>query len=60
MPNLDELISYEEGTLSYDESIAFIADGIRQGWVWKLQGHYGRVASSLIESGQVSRGGDIL
>lgn len=51
MPNIDLLIAFENGELEFDEAIEFIQDGIDNGWVWRLQGSYGRTARQLIEEG---------
>lgn len=51
MPNIDQLIAFENGELDDDQVIAFIQDGIDKGWVWKLQGFYGRTARALIDTG---------
>ena len=51
MPNIDTLIAFENGDLDQDQVIDFIQDGIDKGWVWKLQGSYGRAAQSLIDAG---------
>ena len=51
MPNIDTLIAFENGELNDDQMIAFIQDGIDKGWVWTLQGFYGRTAKSLIDAG---------
>jgi hypothetical protein len=51
MPNIDQLIAFENGDLDDDQIIEFIQDGIDKGWVWKLQGAYGRLAVSLIDAG---------
>lgn len=51
MPNIDALIAFENGELDDDQVIAFIQDGIDKGWVWALQGFYGRTAKSLIDAG---------
>jgi len=51
MPNIDQLIAFENGDLDEDQVIEFIQDGIDKGWVWKLQGCYGRVAVALIDAG---------
>lgn len=51
MPDIDKIIAFESGELSDDEVIALFQDGIDKGWVWSLQGVYGRTAASLIESG---------
>lgn len=51
MPNIETLIAFENGELDQDETIEFIQDGIDKGWVWNLQGFYGRTAQSLITAG---------
>lgn len=55
--NIDSIIAYENGELDAIETIALFADGIASGFVWKLQGHYGRTATSLIERGLISPAG---
>lgn len=51
MPNIDTLIAFENGELDEDQVVDFIQDGINKGWVWQLQGFYGRTARSLIDAG---------
>jgi hypothetical protein len=51
MPNIDTLIAFENGELELDEAVEFIQDGIDRGWVWQLQGFYGRTARAMIEQG---------
>jgi len=51
MPDINKLIAFENGELDAEETFAFIQDGIDNGWVWCLQGSYGRLANALIESG---------
>ena len=51
MVNVSKIIAYENGEMSKEEAISFFQDLINTGLAWKLQGHYGRVATSLIESG---------
>lgn len=51
MPNIDQLIAFESGLLDEDQIIEFFQDGIDKGWVWKLQGSYGRTAVALIDAG---------
>ena len=41
MPDIDKIIAFE--------------NGIDKGWVWQLQGFYGRTAASLIDSGLCHR-----
>lgn len=51
MPDIDKIMAFENGELDEDETIEFIQDGIDRGWVWKLQGFYGRTAAALIQQG---------
>ena len=51
MPSITKIMAFEEGAMTEDEIIVFIQDGINRGWVWRLQGFYGRTAQALIEAG---------
>ena len=51
MPNITTLMAFENGELDQDQVVEFIQDGIDKGWVWKLQGFYGRTAAALIAAG---------
>ena len=44
---------YENGEMSDEETIEFFQTLVNTGMAWQLQGHYGRTAMSLIESGIV-------
>lgn len=55
MPNIDKLIAYENGEMDEMETAEFFQDGIDRGWVWALQGSYGRMAMALLEAGQIHR-----
>jgi hypothetical protein len=48
---LSTLIRYEEGDLTYDETLEFFQHLIDTGLAWQLQGHYGRTAAYLISEG---------
>jgi hypothetical protein len=52
---VDRLIAYEEGQLNEDEEIALFQHLIDTGTCWQLQGHYHRVAATLIEAGLIER-----
>lgn len=45
------LLDYEDGILGPDETAQLFQELIDSGWVWQLQGHYGRTARDLIASG---------
>lgn len=49
--NIDKIILLEEGRLGTEETIELIQDGIDEGWVWLLQGSYGRMAQHFINEG---------
>ena len=53
MQLVDQLIAYEEGQLTEDEEIAFFEHLVETGTCWQLQGHYHRVAATLIEAGLI-------
>lgn len=57
--NVDSIIAYEQGELDTDDTLELFADGIKSGQVWQLQGSYGRAAAHLIESGFISKAGEI-
>lgn len=54
------IIAYEEGELSHEDTLRFFAYLIRTGQAWTLQGSYGRVAEQLIVQGIIGPEGDIL
>ena len=57
---VDLIIAYEGGDLDDNGMIKLFADLVKSGQAWSLQGHYGRVATSLIEGGYISDKGEIL
>ena len=55
MQLVDQLIAYEEGQISEDEQIALFQHLIDTGTCWRLEGHYHRVAATLIEAGLIKQ-----
>ena len=56
--DIDDIMAYEGGDMSDEDTVKFFQKLIDNGMAWKLQGHYGRMAKSLIESGQCHRKGE--
>ena len=49
---INDIIAYESGEMiAYEEIIDFFQRLIDSGMAWTLQGHYGRMAMSLVEDG---------
>ena len=54
---LDSIIRYESDEMNEEETIEFFQGLVNTGLAWSLQGHYGRVATHLIEEGLIALGG---
>jgi len=50
-----QIIAYESGDLEDSEVIELFQHLINTGMAWTLQGHYGRSAQALIDSGHCTR-----
>ena len=57
MSLVDNIIRYENDEMTEEETIEFFQGLVNTGLAWSLQGHYGRVATHLIEEGLIALGG---
>ena len=48
---MDQIIAFETGEMSEDETLDFFQDMINAGTVWELQGFYQRTATRFIQQG---------
>jgi len=53
MDQLDQIIAYEQGDLSREDTVRLFQSLVDNGMAWNLQGHYGRMAQRLIDDGLV-------
>lgn len=51
--NVDDIMAYEDGTMSEADEIKFFQRMVNDGSVWHLQGAYGRRANELLEQGLI-------
>jgi hypothetical protein len=51
MPDLVEMIAWENGELNQDQEAELFQQLVDTGMAWRLQGMYGRHASALIKAG---------
>lgn len=49
------IIAYESGELSDEDTVILFQHLIDSGLAWSLQGHYGRTATALINAGLCHR-----
>jgi len=48
---VQDIIDYENGDMTEERIINLFQKLIDEGYAWTLQGHYGRMANSLIDDG---------
>lgn len=52
---IQSIIAYESGLLDPESTISLFQSLINSGDVWRLQGHYGRTATDLLDQGYCVR-----
>lgn len=57
---VDHIIEYENGNMVEYETLELFSYLVKSGQAWTLQGHYGRVATHLIDNGYLDKKGRIL
>jgi hypothetical protein len=55
---LGQLLAFVNGDLTGPESLELFAELVNTGYAWQLEGHYGREAARLIDSGMLELGQD--
>lgn len=60
MTDVSMIIAYESDELSAAETIQLFSQLVASGVVWSLQGHYGRMATALINGGYLAEDGTVL
>jgi hypothetical protein len=53
MPNIDDIIAWEDGSLDAKGEARFFQELVDTGAAWELQGMYGRRALELVAAGFV-------
>jgi hypothetical protein len=53
-PLAADIMSFEEGTLSEEDTIALFQELVNNGMAWTLQGVYGRAAQQLLDAGIIT------
>lgn len=57
---ISQIMRYEAGLLTENETIDLFAELVKSGLAWGLQGPHGRMAVGLIEEGYISPEGEVL
>jgi len=52
MPNVQDIIDYENGDMDWDRIVDMFQKLIDSGEAWTLQGSYGRMAMRLVDDGE--------
>jgi len=55
MPDINDIIAWENGEMDKDQEIIFFQKLVDTGLAWSLQGMYGRRAQQLISDGEIHK-----
>jgi hypothetical protein len=55
MDQFNQIMAYEAGELDEDQILDLFQNLVNSGLAWQLQGHYGRMAASVVEGGLIER-----
>lgn len=55
MDIVGKIMAYEQDEMDESDIIDLFQELVDSGMAWKLQGHYGRTATALIEAGLVTQ-----
>lgn len=47
MPNIDDVMRFEDGQMDHDEAYVFLKSLVDSGVIFQLQGFYGRAARDM-------------
>jgi hypothetical protein len=50
---VSQIMAYEDGQMSEDETIEFFQQLVNSGLAWQLQGSYGRMAKAMLDAGVI-------
>jgi len=50
---IGEVMRYEEGDIDREDTLRLFQYLVDTGMAWQLQGHYGRTAARLLETGMI-------
>ena len=50
---VSQIMAYEEGQLTEEQTLALFKHLVKTGLAWQLQGSYGRVAEALLDAGLI-------
>lgn len=56
---VSKIMDFEDGQMDDKQTVEFFAELVKSGMAWQLQGSYGRMANNLIQSGFITKTGEV-